>query len=130
MSTDTGEGGCRCIVVDDDEAVRETLAGTLAQAGYSVRVAEDGLQALKLHAAEAADIVITDIVMPEMEGIEMILELRRRDPAVRILAISGGCLRQDGDLLRYAEVLGADAVLAKPFRRAELLAVLADLTAG
>lgn len=107
--------------MDDDQAVLDTLANALVTAGYPTHTARDGREALKIFDKHTIGIVITDIVMPEMEGIEMILELRRRSPDVLILAISGGTLKRDGDFLHYAKTLGANRVLAKPFRRKDLL---------
>ncbi|WP_137392226.1 response regulator [Rhodoligotrophos defluvii] len=114
----------RCLVVDDDRVVRETLVSIMEAAGFAVESAADGREALALLEVERPDLVISDIVMPEVEGIELILSLRERHPDVVILAISGGALKQEGDLLRYAAALGAHAVLPKPFRRRELFEVI------
>ena len=114
-----------CLVVDDDPMVCEIIARTLSAAGYSVQCAANGNEAVELFATSPCAIVVTDIVMPEKEGIETIIELKRLDPAVKILAISGGGRERGKEFLRYASRLGANAVLSKPFRKAELLDILA-----
>ena len=109
-------------VIDDDEHVRTTLAEILRRSGYSVVLASDGDMGLEVVEQSGAAIVVTDIVMPNREGIETNREIKRRFPAVRILAISGGGSKSSStDFLELAYALGADDVLAKPFRMAELL---------
>lgn len=114
-------GVARILVIDDEELVRQTLRLGLESAGHEVaeaRNGEDGLLALE---KSPADLVITDIIMPEKEGIEMIVELRRRHPRTAILAISGGSRTGNIDFLRMARKLGATASLSKPFTNRQLL---------
>jgi CheY-like chemotaxis protein len=113
------------LVIDDEAEVRQTLARMLA--GHAVHEAADGGAGLALAAELAPDLVVTDILMPEKEGIETIRELRRAHPRVRILAISGGGQSGTLDFLDMARALGADAALAKPFRRSELLEMVERL---
>lgn len=113
-----------CLVVDDDPLVRDVVARTLGTAGYDVVCASNGTEAVKLFASHPCPVVVTDIVMPEKEGIETIIELKRLDPQVKILAISGGGRERGKEFLRYASRLGANAVLSKPFRKAELLEII------
>lgn len=114
--------GTMVCVIDDDEHVRTTLAEILRRSGYGVVLACDGDMGLEVVERTAVDIVVTDIVMPNREGIETIREIRRRFPHVRVLAISGGGSKSSStDFLELAYALGADDVLAKPFRMAELL---------
>jgi CheY-like chemotaxis protein len=109
-------------VIDDDEQVRTTVAEILRCSGYVVVSASDGDEGLEVVEVSHAAIVVTDILMPNREGIETIRELRRRFPHVRILAISGGGHATGAaGFLEAAYALGADDVLAKPFRMAELL---------
>lgn len=116
-------------VIDDDEHVRGTLAEILRRSGYGVLLASDGDKGLKIVERSGPAIVVTDIVMPNREGIETIREIRRRFPEVRILAISGGGSKSAStDFLELAYALGADDVLAKPFRTAELLHKMSKLT--
>jgi DNA-binding response OmpR family regulator len=116
-------------VIDDDEQVRTTLTEILRHAGYAVVQASDGDMGIEVVGKNSPEIVITDIIMPNREGIETIRELRSRFPAVRILAISGGGSKSSStDFLELAYALGADDVLAKPFRMAELLHKMGKLT--
>ena len=118
----------RIIVIDDDHDVRALMVWDLQAAGHEVRAAADGAQGLKLQHASPAEVVVTDIYMPEKEGIETIRELKERFPTLKIIAISGGgsalgarkpsSLR---DLSVVAAELGVAAVLQKPFPSEELL---------
>ena len=80
----------RILLVEDDEAVREILRKALVLAGHEVEEAQNGNVALAAYRRQASDVVITDLVMPEKDGLETIMELRRLDPAVKVIAISGG----------------------------------------
>jgi two-component system chemotaxis response regulator CheY len=111
----------RILVVDDEPLVRDTLRLFLESVGHEVIEAADGDRALALYPAEQPDLVISDLVMPVRSGLETIEELRRMNPAVRILAISGGARDGSVDHLDAARRRGAAAVLAKPFGRATLL---------
>jgi CheY-like chemotaxis protein len=115
------------IIADDEAQVRAFLSAALARAGYDVLEAVHGGEALERACGAAADLVITDIVMPEMEGLETIMTLRRMRPGVKILAISGGGRIGPRDYLAAAARLGADHVLEKPFSAAALLDVVRAL---
>ena len=117
----------RVLVVDDDAEIRQLLQLALTQAGYEVAEAADGVEACRVQREEPADLVITDIVMPEKEGLETIQDLRRDTPHVKIIAISGGGCSTADNYLSMATAFGADASLEKPFRIAELLAELQRL---
>lgn len=118
------------LVIDDDSAVREVIREILAQEGHAVTIAENGREAVRRLADASFDLVITDLIMPEQEGIETITEIRQRDGDIPILAISGGGRLGPGDYLETARYMGADATLAKPFGRQELLAVIKRLLSG
>jgi CheY-like chemotaxis protein len=120
----------RILVIDDDAAVRETLRLVLESAGHSVTCAEDGERGLEAFETVRPDLVITDILMPEREGIETSLELRRREPGQPIIAISGGGRAGGADFLAMARRMGADAVLPKPFEPDELLDTVARCLAA
>ena len=112
-------GAARILVVDDEEGVRGFLRTVLEVAGYDVLEAADGKQALLVVQAAPVDLVITDLVMPEQEGIETVRALRRDYPSVGIIVISGAA---GGPYLRVAETLGAHAALPKPVAPEVLLA--------
>ncbi|MDJ0893667.1 MAG: response regulator [Alphaproteobacteria bacterium] len=112
------------LVIDDDDEYRAVTCQMLESAGFHVRQAPDGDSGITLYKSEPADLVITDILMPEKEGLETIIELRREDPTAKIIAISGGSLDPHLDHLDYAQKLGAQAILRKPFRRQDLVALV------
>lgn len=103
----------RILVVDDDAGVRQVLRSMLESAGFTVGVAGNGREALEIMSAERYDVIITDLVMPEQEGIETIKLLRRDHPQAKVIAMSGAF---GGDYLRIAGFLGAHKTLAKPIR--------------
>jgi CheY-like chemotaxis protein len=103
------------LVVDDDALVREVTQALLEAAGHTVRVAGDGEEALRSLGTEAADIVLLDILMPKKEGLETLLELKRRWPDLAVIAMSASAVRQRNDFLLIAERFGADVILRKPF---------------
>jgi DNA-binding response OmpR family regulator len=115
------------LVIDDDPAIRSLIASTLSRLGYRVRTAEDGATGLRQFAAEPADLVIVDIFMPEKEGIETIIELRRRLAIPRIIAISGGGAIGGMEALQLARMIGAEAALLKPFSMSALVETVARL---
>jgi CheY-like chemotaxis protein len=119
----------RILVVDDNEAFRVLLRQTLRKAGYEVAEACDGDEALRLFTANPVRLVITDVLMPEKDGIETIRALRRGGPPVKILAISGGGRLEPRMCLSLAKMIGADRVLAKPFEPEPLLAIVRELVA-
>jgi CheY-like chemotaxis protein len=123
------------LVIDDDRIVRDALRQVLQKAGYSVTCAADGVRGLAAFRENRPDLVITDIIMPEKEGIETIIEIRAQAPDLPILAISGGARIGNADFLQIAKRLGATDVLPKPFEPKELLAkveacLAADGTSG
>lgn len=118
----------RILVLDDDPTIRQLLQTVLSLRGYEVVTASDGRRGLQSFHQMRPDLVITDMLMPEQEGIETILELRRIDAEVPILAISGDTARLRGQThLDAAECLGADRTLRKPFGTSELEEVVAEL---
>jgi DNA-binding response OmpR family regulator len=113
------------LIIDDDRIVRDALAQVLQHAGYIVTCAADGVRGLATFREQRPDIIITDIIMPEKEGIETIIEIRAEAPEIPILAISGGARIGNTDFLSIARKLGATDVLAKPFEAKELLVKVA-----
>src|SRR5258708_22083859 len=116
------------LVIDDDDEMRDFLVNLLRRRDYVVTSARNGALGLARLAAGSFALVITDIVMPDIEGLETIKRIRQGNPAIPIIAISGGGDDQI-DYLKFAEKFGANAVLAKPFDPAELLAIAAQLLA-
>jgi CheY-like chemotaxis protein len=123
------------LIVDDEEDIRDVLEMILEAEGYSVRVASNGDDALAQQRALPADVLITDIIMPEKDGITLIKMMREEFPATKIIAISGG-----GDPVDYqpdaitttvylstAVVEGADEVMSKPFNRESIIQTVAGL---
>jgi DNA-binding response OmpR family regulator len=111
----------RVLIIDDDAQFRLMLRRTLEKEGYEVFDAPDGQQGLFSYRQLQTDLVITDIIMPEKEGIETILDLRREFPSVKIIAISGGGRNSPGDYLTLANKLGAQVTMEKPLNRMRLL---------
>lgn len=109
------------LVVDDNDLVREALALLLARSGYGVLEAADGEEALLLIKTNVPDLVVTDILMPEMAGFEMIEEVRKVAPDLKIIAMTGGTPIGPDDLLQHAARLGADETVAKPIDREKFL---------
>lgn len=117
------------LVVDDEPEVREIVLTILRLAGYEVAGAEHGGEALRELEQRSYDVVITDLLMPDKDGVETIREVRKRFPQLRIIAMSGGGHVAKESYLKMAQVFGANALLAKPFSRDELLRTVATVLA-
>ena len=115
------------LIIEDDDIMLRALGHAFQRAGSRVVVARDGDQGLTRFLERTPDLVITDILMPNREGVETILAMKAKAPGVRILAISGGGRLGAEEILGLASRLGADAVLPKPFRAADILAVARGL---
>jgi CheY-like chemotaxis protein len=115
----------RILVIEDEPSVRHGLVRVLANAGYDVADTANGTDGLRLWREGGADLVLTDILMPDTNGIEVILELQKSAPDLPVIAMSAGERSRDFALLADAKVLGAVSLLRKPFSRDELLAVVA-----
>lgn len=120
----------RVLLIDDDDLVRKILRRVLEGADFEVVEAADGDEGIRSYEAEPSDVVVTDILMPKKEGIETIIELRRINPEVRIVAISGGGRNDGQQYLKMAGKLGADRMLPKPVRPKELLDAVRDILSG
>jgi CheY-like chemotaxis protein len=118
------EHSARILIVDDNDQVRRLTRLMLALEGYEVMEAENGRDAMQLFAGSPSDVVITDLFMPEEDGLELIGQLRKYRPKVPIIAISGGGNARDTSSLRAAALLGADEVLEKPFSPDDLAAAI------
>ncbi len=117
----------KILVVDDDAGVRDVVRSMLEAEGYSVTVAQNGREAIIALKSQSFRVMITDLVMPEQEGIETIKVVLRDYPSVKVIAMSGAF---GGDYLRIAGYLGAHGTLAKPLQLATVLKVVADALAS
>ena len=117
----------RILVIDDDVQVRGAVRRILERAGHTVEDVGNGNAGLQAHRERPADLIITDIFMPERDGIETVRQLRRESPQVKIIVISGGDRTQTMDLRKDAELLGAARSLRKPFELSELVQAVGEL---
>jgi DNA-binding response OmpR family regulator len=117
------------LVIEDDFAVRELILQTLSRAGYQVIAAGDGVEGLSLFREKNPALVITDIVMPQKEGLQTIIELRQESPGVKVIAMSGGGRYCNADYLKLARKFGAARTVSKPFMREEMLTAVRELLA-
>lgn len=120
------------LIIEDDDFVKNMLKQTFERAGYMVETAENGLAGIKRYQSrqslfEPFDVVITDLIMPDMEGIETIAALRKNNPKVKVIAISGGGKNRSEDYLNLAQKLGAKKTFTKPVDRDALLKAVKNL---
>ena len=111
----------RILVIDDDAMVRNAVSTILRHNGFEVDLATNGVQGLTAFRENRPDVIITDIIMPEKEGVETIIDILREQPQAKIIAISGGGRGGNSDFLRMAKSFGAAAILPKPFGPKDLL---------
>jgi len=119
------------LVIDDDFQIRQSLKTFLERNKFKALCAEDGEQGLRLFKEYKIDLVITDLFMPEKDGLEIIPQLKKENPLIKIIAISGGALRINPDtFLGIASTLGADYIFEKPINISKLLIFINNLTNG
>ena len=115
------------LIVDDEEFVRRGLRRQIESAGHEVHEAKDGVDAMKIVNKTDLNLVVSDIIMPKADGIELIMEIRKvKGEKLPVVAISGGGRTRNLDLLKFAKSLGADAVLAKPITSNQLLSTISE----
>ena len=114
------------LLVDDDELFGDMVQRTLTKLGYAVLRARNGNEALQLYDPLKVDLVLTDLIMPDKEGLELIAELHRAHPAVKIVAMSGGGRNTPEEYLPIARHLGAMKTLTKPFQQEALAKALTE----
>jgi len=119
----------KILVIDDERAIRDLLGTLLRQQGYDVVLAEGGCKGLELFCQERPDLVVTDIFMPEKDGIEVILDMKKGETKTKIIAMSGGG-RGRLDWRTFALSLGADRVLVKPFELKTFLVAIQEVLTG
>ena len=117
------------LLIDDDDAIRGMVRITLEHTGHTVTEAADGREGLQQLRGRAPDLVITDLIMPEKEGLEVMMEARKTHPSLRFIAMSGAG-RRGSDYLRVAKYLGAKCILSKPFTPEQLMAEVNRLLAS
>lgn len=117
----------KILIIDDEPTILLMMKKMIERAGYEVDLASNGLNGIAMLKNISFDLVITDIIMPEKEGLEIISELRRDYPDIKIIAISGGGRLSPEGYLVSADLLGADRVLKKPFERKDLITAINDL---
>lgn len=117
----------RILIIDDDDLLRSILRQMLEREGYEVVDAQDGKEGVRLYRMKPTDLVITDMLMPEKEGLETIMDLRRDFPKVKIIAMSGGGILGPEVYLQMAKGPGAIPTLTKPIKREELLEAVLEL---
>jgi CheY-like chemotaxis protein len=117
----------RILVIDDDVIVLDMLYESLTREGYDVLKASNGEEGLRLYREEPVDLIITDLLMPEKEGIETIIELRQDFPDVKIIAISGGGRIGTKNYLKMAKIFGVQRTFTKPVAREQLLDAIREL---
>ncbi|MGE5256303.1 MAG: response regulator [Hyphomicrobiales bacterium] len=114
------------LIIDDEPQIRSMIRLVLERAGYSVMEAADGVEGIRRFRENPANLIITDLIMPNKDGIGMIIELKKEFPDIKIIAMSGGGLNRPEGYLRGAQKLGAACTLSKPINRQELLRSVKD----
>lgn len=117
----------RILIIDDDHHILLMIKKMLERAGFEVDLASNGVEGLELFQRIQADLVITDIIMPEKEGLETIREMKRLQPELKIIAMSGGGKISADNYLETAKIFGASMVLEKPFSQKTMILAVSDL---
>jgi CheY-like chemotaxis protein len=115
------------LIVEDDKELREMLKLSLLRRGITVLEAENGKDAIVHFKPLLTDLVVTDLIMPEEDGLKVVIKLRELKPTIKIIAISGGGKVGPGSYLNLAKALGADAIYSKPFSVNDLIAKIEQL---
>jgi CheY-like chemotaxis protein len=111
----------RIFVIDDEPLIRSTVVTILTREGFSIEEASDSVAGIAMFHKNSPDVVITDIFMPNKDGIEIIMELKRLCPRTKVIAMTGGGQTRMMEIASAAQILGADHILHKPFERESLL---------
>lgn len=120
----------KVLIIDDDPALLRLMAMAFQAAGFGVVSADNGRKGVRMAGAHRPDLVVTDIVMPDIEGIGAIRAIKQGARPPKVIAISGAGRSRGADYLSWAKHLGADEVLAKPFRMAELMKISKSVISG
>jgi YesN/AraC family two-component response regulator len=117
----------RILIIDDEPQIRSMLKLMLERDGYEVAEAPDGIEGIRIYRQNPADLIITDLIMPNKDGIGMIIDLKKEFPNVKIIAMSGGGLNKPEGYLKGAKKLGAACTLTKPIDRDEMLRAIKNV---
>jgi len=117
----------RILIIDDEAMIRDLLVNILEREGYETITASGGKDGIKIYRENPADLIITDLLMPEKDGLETIMELRREFQDVKIIAMSGGGKVDPDTYLQIAKTMGAIKTISKPFERKELLKTIQEI---
>jgi len=117
----------KILIIDDDQAIQQMVKRLTERAGYAAEMASNGEEGMMLIEENSFDLVITDIIMPKKEGIEIITIIRKNYPQIKIIAMSGGGRFTPEGYLKSAKILGADKVFTKPFNHREMLEAIDEL---
>jgi DNA-binding response OmpR family regulator len=120
----------RILIIDDEPQIRSMLRLMLERDGYEVVEAPDGIEGIRVYRQNPADLIITDLIMPNKDGIGMIIDLKKEFPGVKIIAMSGGGLNKPEGYLKGAQKLGAACTLTKPIDREEMLRAVKNTLRG
>jgi CheY-like chemotaxis protein len=115
------------LIVEDDKELREMLKLSLLRRGITVLEAENGKDAIVHFKPLLTDLVVTDLIMPEEDGLKVVIKLKELKPSIKIIAISGGGKVGPGSYLNLAKALGADAIYSKPFSVNDLISKIEQL---
>jgi len=121
------QGMARILIIDDEPQIRSMLKLMLERDGYEVVEAPDGIEGIRVYRQNPTDLIITDLIMPNKDGIGMIIDLKKEFPEVKIIAMSGGGLNKPDGYLMGAKKLGAACTLTKPIDREEMLRAVKDI---
>lgn len=115
------------LVIDDEPAIRKVLRNILERSGYDVLTAESGVKGLQVFEARRPNLTITDLIMPDKEGLELIREMKAIDPDAKIIAMSGGGFGKAHTYLKLAERFGAASTFVKPVDAKEMISIIQSL---
>lgn len=115
------------LIVEDEKELREMLRTSLLRRQYVVYEAANGKEAIMHFKPSVTDVVVTDLIMPDEDGLKVIIKLKELKPSLKIIAISGGGKAGPGSYLNLAKALGADAIFSKPFPINDLIAKIEEL---
>jgi DNA-binding NtrC family response regulator len=117
----------RILIIDDEIHILLMLKKMLERAGYEIDLASNGQEGLEVFRNDPPDLVITDIIMPEKEGLETIREMKKEQPDLKILAMSGGGKISADNYLDTARIFGASGIIEKPFNQSRLVSLVREI---